>query len=235
MQRPGDNRWSMSIWARDLNTGKVKWIYQMTPHDEWDFDGVNEMILTDQEVDGKARKLLTHFDRNGFGYTLDRATGELLVADKYRSGRATGRTPRSIWTPSRPRPMAVRWLSDQVFDPAQRRGHQLEGHLPGGAGHKGRAARGLLARMTQLFYVPTNHVCMDYEPYKVILYRRSGLRRRSRRDVSAQRRQQYGQFHCLGRQDRQNRLVRTRSSSPRGAAPWRPLAALCSAERWKGI
>ena len=48
MQRPGDNSWSMSIWARDLDTGAVKWIYQMTPHDEWDYDGVNEMILTDQ-------------------------------------------------------------------------------------------------------------------------------------------------------------------------------------------
>ena len=58
----------------------AKWVYQMTPHDEWDYDGVNEMILTDQKIDGKDRKLLTHFDRNGFGYTLDRATGELLVA-----------------------------------------------------------------------------------------------------------------------------------------------------------
>ena len=38
-QRPGDNRWSMTIWARDLDTGKVKWVYQMTPHDEWDYDG----------------------------------------------------------------------------------------------------------------------------------------------------------------------------------------------------
>ena len=45
VQRPGDNKWSMSICARDLDTGKVKWVYQMTPHDEWDYDGVNEMIL----------------------------------------------------------------------------------------------------------------------------------------------------------------------------------------------
>ena len=79
-QRPGDNKWSMTIWARDVDTGEAKWVYQMTPHDEWDYDGVNEMILTDQKIDGKDRKLLTHFDRNGFGYTLDRATGELLVA-----------------------------------------------------------------------------------------------------------------------------------------------------------
>ena len=71
-QRPGDNKWSMTIWARDADTGMAKWVYQMTPHDEWDYDGVNEMILTDQKIDGKDRKLLTHFDRNGFGYTLDR-------------------------------------------------------------------------------------------------------------------------------------------------------------------
>ena len=55
----------------------------MTPHDEWDFDGVNEMILADQNIGGAARKILVHFDRNGFGYTLDRVTGELLVAEKY--------------------------------------------------------------------------------------------------------------------------------------------------------
>src|SRR6267154_100788 len=59
VQRPGDNKWSMTIWARDVDTGQAKWVYQMTPHDELDFDG------------------------NGFGYTLDRATGELLVAQKY--------------------------------------------------------------------------------------------------------------------------------------------------------
>ena len=82
-QRPGDNKWSMTIFARDADTGMAKWVYQMTPHDQWDYDGVNEMILVDQEIGGRMRKLLVHFDRNGFGYTLDRADGELLVAQKY--------------------------------------------------------------------------------------------------------------------------------------------------------
>lgn len=82
-QRPGDNRWSMTLWARDLDKGTVKWVYQMTPHDEWDYDGINETILADQTIGGQARKTLVHFDRNGFGYTLDRVTGELLVAEKY--------------------------------------------------------------------------------------------------------------------------------------------------------
>ncbi len=82
-QRPGDNKWSMTIWARNPDTGEAKWVYQMTPHDEWDYDGINEMPLVDQKIDGKDRKLLVHFDRNGFGYTLDRVTGELLVAEKF--------------------------------------------------------------------------------------------------------------------------------------------------------
>ncbi|MCI0401700.1 MAG: PQQ-binding-like beta-propeller repeat protein, partial [Gammaproteobacteria bacterium] len=81
--RPGDNKWSMTIFARDVDTGVAKWVYQMTPHDEWDYDGVNEMILADMKVKGQNRKALVHFDRNGFGYTLDRITGELLVAEKY--------------------------------------------------------------------------------------------------------------------------------------------------------
>ena len=89
-QRPGDNKWSMTIFARNSSNGMAKWVYQMTPHDEWDYDGVNEMILTDQSIDGKARKLLTHFDRNGLGYTLDRVTGELLVAQKF--------DPKVNWT-----------------------------------------------------------------------------------------------------------------------------------------
>jgi len=61
----------------------AKWVYQMTPHDEWDFDGVNEMVLLDMNKGGKTIPAVAHFDRNGFGYTLNRVTGELLVAEKY--------------------------------------------------------------------------------------------------------------------------------------------------------
>ena len=82
-QRPGDNKWSMTIWARDVDTGMAKWVYQMTPHDEWDYDGINEMILAEHDIGGKKRKTLVHFDRNGLAYTMDRESGELLVAEKY--------------------------------------------------------------------------------------------------------------------------------------------------------
>ena len=58
VQRPGDNSWSMTIFARDPDTGMAKWVYQMTPHDEWDYDGVNEMILADLDIGGEDRKAL---------------------------------------------------------------------------------------------------------------------------------------------------------------------------------
>ena len=141
-QRPGDNKWSMTIWARDADTGMAKWVYQMTPHDEWDYDGVNEMILTDQKIDGKDRKLLTHFDRNGFGYTLDRGLGELLVAEEVRSCSELGDRHRHGQVVPRLRASDPR---QGDVDRGERRGRQQQGHLPGGVGLQGRAAGGLLA------------------------------------------------------------------------------------------
>src|SRR5262249_16216113 len=88
--KPIDQKWTMAIIARDADTGVAKWAYQMTPFDEWDYAGVNEMILADITVQGQPRKVLVHFDRNGLGYTLDRVTGELLVADKF--------DPKVNWT-----------------------------------------------------------------------------------------------------------------------------------------
>jgi PQQ-dependent dehydrogenase (methanol/ethanol family) len=163
VQRPGDNRWSMSIWARDLDTGKVKWIYQMTPHDEWDYDGVNEMILTNQTIDGKARKLLTHFDRNGFGYTLDRTDGELLVAQKFDPvvNWAT-KVDMDKSSKTYGRPLVVDAYSTQHGG----EDHNSKGICPAALGTKDEQPAAYSPE-TQLFYVPTNHVCMDYEPYKV--------------------------------------------------------------------
>jgi lanthanide-dependent methanol dehydrogenase len=83
VQRPGDNKWSTTIFARNADTGIAKWVYQMTPHDEWGYDGTNEMILADINVKGQPTKALVHFDRNGFAYTLNRETGALLVAEKF--------------------------------------------------------------------------------------------------------------------------------------------------------
>ncbi len=157
-QRPGDNKWSMTIMARDMSTGMAKWVYQMTPHDEWDFDGINEMILADIDVKGKPTKALVHFDRNGFGYTLDRTTGELLVAEKY--------DPQVNWAThvdmKTGRPQVVAKYSTQAGGPDV----NVKGICPAALGSKDQQPASFDPN-TKLFYVPTNHVCMDYEPFQV--------------------------------------------------------------------
>ena len=162
-QRPGDNRWSMTIMARNPDTGMAKWFYQKTPHDQWDFDGINENLLVDKEIDGQMRKLLVNFDRNGFAYTLDRETGELMVAEKYDP--------------------AVNWATHVEMDPnsdqfgrpqvvaefsTEHNGEDVNttGICPAALGTKDQQPAGY-SPVTGLFYVPTNHVCMDYEPFRV--------------------------------------------------------------------
>ena len=157
-QRPGDNKWSMSLWARDADTGEVKWVYQMTPHDEWDFDGINEVPLVDLVINGKMRKTLVHFDRNGFGYTLDRVTGELLVAEKFD--------------------MAVNWAShidmksgrpvviDRYSTEFNGEDENTVGVCPAALGSKNQQPVSY-SPQTGYFYISGNHVCMDYEPFEV--------------------------------------------------------------------
>ena len=157
-QRPGDNAWSMTIFARDPDTGMAKWVYQMTPHDEWDYDGVNEMMLVDMEVKGETRKALVHFDRNGFAYTMDRATGELLVAEKFDPA-VNWATHVDIET-GRPQVVA-KYSTAQNGEDAN-----TEGICPAALGTKDQQPAAYSPR-TGLFYVPTNHVCMDYEPFRV--------------------------------------------------------------------
>jgi PQQ-dependent dehydrogenase (methanol/ethanol family) len=148
----------MAIWARDVDTGEAKWVYQMTPWDQWDYDGINEMILADINVKGKPTKALVHFDRNGFGYTLDRTTGALLIAEKYDP--------------------AVNWATK--VDMKTGRPEVVKQYAPGENGtdvnNKGICPAALGSKdeqpaafdpKTKRFYVPTNHVCMDYEPFKV--------------------------------------------------------------------
>jgi len=162
-QRPGDNRWSMTIFARDPDTGIAKWVYQMTPHDEWDYDGVNEMILVDQPINGQTRHLLVHFDRNGFGYTLDRATGELLVAEKYDPAvNWASKVDMDKSSPNFGRPEVVAKYS------TEHNGEDTnsEGVCPAALGSKDEQPAAF-SPDTGLFYVPTNHVCMDYEPFRV--------------------------------------------------------------------
>jgi PQQ-dependent dehydrogenase (methanol/ethanol family) len=162
-QRPGDNKWSMTIFSRDADTGMAKWVYQMTPHDEWDYDGVNEMILADVNVGGTNHKALVHFDRNGFAYTLDRTNGALLVAEKY--------DPKVNWaskvdmdknSATYGRPLVVSQYSTEQNG----EDHNSKGICPAALGTKDEQPAAYSPE-TNLFYVPTNHVCMDYEPFRV--------------------------------------------------------------------
>jgi alcohol dehydrogenase (cytochrome c)/methanol dehydrogenase (cytochrome c) subunit 1 len=148
--RKGDNKWSMTIFARNPDTGEAKWAYQMTPWDAWDYDGVNEHILADLNIHGTMRKVLVHFDRNGFGYTLDRTNGTLLVAQPF---------------------VYVNWAKGidlktgrPIEDPSKRtkQGADTKDICPCAMGGKDEQPAAF-SPMTGLFYVPTNNMCMNYE------------------------------------------------------------------------
>jgi alcohol dehydrogenase (cytochrome c) len=96
--RPGDNLFTDSVVALDADTGKLRWHYQFTPHDEWDWDAVQIPVLVDLTWKGKPRKLMPWGNRNGFFYVLDRANGEFLlgkpfVKQTWASGLAEGGRP----------------------------------------------------------------------------------------------------------------------------------------------
>jgi len=149
-QRPGDNKWSTTIFARNPETGVAKWAYQMTPHDAWGYAGVNEMVLTTLTINGAPTKVLVHFDRNGFAYTLDRTNGKVLAAQPY----GPVNWARSIdLTTGRP-----------IEDPAKRTTSKgnTQGICPAAIGFKDQQPSAFSPK-TKLFYVPTNNVCMDYE------------------------------------------------------------------------
>ena len=153
-QRPGDNKWSMKIFARDPDDGSVRWAYQMTPHDEWDYDGVNENILVDQNVNGKMTKTLVHFDRNGFGYTLDRTNGRVLVAEPYGPVNWASKVDLKTGEP----------VKDPKYGTTAKK--NTEGICPAAIGFKDQQPAAY-SPQTGLFYVPANNICMDYEGVEV--------------------------------------------------------------------
>jgi PQQ-dependent dehydrogenase (methanol/ethanol family) len=150
--RPGDNKWSMTIFARNPDTGQARWAYQMTPHDQWDYDGINENILVSLPVNGVMTPALVHFDRNGYAYVLDRRDGKLLAAHPYDPSNNT--ITRIDMATGRP-----------VYNPAYetREGHNTTGLCPASIGAKDEAPASWDPQ-THLFYVPTNHACEDYQP-----------------------------------------------------------------------
>jgi len=154
-QRPGDNKWSTSIFARNPDTGVAAWAYQMTPHDEWDYDGINEGVLTDSTIDGQTIPTLTHFDRNGFAYVLDRRNGKLLRANKF--------DPSTNWA----KEIDLK-TGRPVLDPGKETHEDVNVKeiCPAAQGAKNHQPASYDPR-TKLFYVGTNHICMDYQAFGV--------------------------------------------------------------------
>jgi PQQ-dependent dehydrogenase (methanol/ethanol family) len=147
-----DNKWSMTIFARHIDTGEIAWAYQMTPFDQWDYDGINENMLEDLTVDGKARKVLIHFDRNGYAYVLDRTDGTLLRAHNY---------------------VTVNWA--EKIDMKTGRPIKVKAHSPFAPGGNTQACPSAMGGKDQqpcaidptepgIAYCPTNNWCMEDEP-----------------------------------------------------------------------
>jgi len=150
-QREGDNKWTNSVMARRPSDGTLIWAFQFTPHDNWDYDATAVMILTDMEIAGRSRKVLVTFDKNGYQYTLDRATGELLGAHAF---------------------VPVTWARGidmktgrPIFDPTKFTGASrgtVKNLCPSLEGGVSPASPAAYSPRTKLFYTSTTNMCMDY-------------------------------------------------------------------------
>jgi PQQ-dependent dehydrogenase (methanol/ethanol family) len=148
--RPGDNKWSCSIFARDADTGEAKWAYQVTAHDSWDYDEIMENMLVDMDYGGRMRKLIIHPGRTGFVYVLDRETGELLSAETFQP--TNWATSYDIKT-GKPAEDATK---------RTRYGVVTQGICPSSTGAKDVIPSAFSPR-TGLVYIPAHNTCMDYE------------------------------------------------------------------------
>jgi PQQ-dependent dehydrogenase (methanol/ethanol family) len=150
-QRLGDNKWSASVLARKPEDGTLVWAYQFTPHDNWDYDATGAMILADLTVAGKLTRALVHFDKNGFAYTLDRATGRLLIAAAFAPVNWAKSVDLATGRP--------------VLDPARQTGTSrgnVKGICPSLEGGASPSSPAAYSPRTHLFYTSTNNLCMDY-------------------------------------------------------------------------
>ena len=151
-QRPGDNKWTNSIMARRPDDGALVWADQLTPHDNWDYDATGGMVLTELDIDGKLRKVLVHFDKNGFAYTVDRATGQLLVAKPYVDVNWARGIDLKTGRP----------LFDSTKFTGASKGN-VRNICPSLEGGRSPATAVAYSPHTHLFYAATNNLCMDYQ------------------------------------------------------------------------
>lgn len=148
--RPGDNKWSCAIIARNADTGQVRWAHQLIPHDSWDYDEIMENVLVDMDWKGQPRKLLIHPGRVGFVFVMDRETGEMLSAEKF---------------------MPVNWAEGYdlatgrpIINPekATHEGKTVRDICPSSTGAKEFVPSALSPR-TGYLYIPAHNTCMEYE------------------------------------------------------------------------
>ena len=148
--RPGDNKWSTTIFARHPDNGEAIWAYQLSPHDEHDYDGVNENILVDMDWKGSRRQLILRPDRNGYFYVIDRKTGEVLSAEPFGFINTTSgvdlKTGRLQYVPEK----------------ATRMGQVVRYSCPAAPGAKDWQPAAYSPR-TGLVYIPHQNLCMDEE------------------------------------------------------------------------
>lgn len=146
--RPGDNKWTISLFARRPETGEAVWAYQIESHDLYDYDGINESILMDMPVKGKMRKVLVRPERNGHIYVIDRANGEVLSAETYVPVTVTKgvdlKTGRTI----------------PVKEKATGSGKTVSDICPSAPGGKDWQPSAFSPK-TGLLYIPHNNLCME--------------------------------------------------------------------------
>ncbi len=154
---PADNKWGITVFARDPNTGETKWVYQKVPFDEWDYDGVNENVLIDVEVDGETRKGLSIIDRTGFGFLMDRETGELLTVEKF--------APETNWATHYDMETGRPVVADEFSPFTQGVDVNTTDICPTAMGAKNMQPSSFSPK-TGLIYAGINRICMNYEPFE---------------------------------------------------------------------
>src|SRR5689334_11366195 len=149
-QRPGDNKWTSGIFARDVDTGEARWFYQLSPHDLHDYDGINEQILMTVPFQGQQRKVLMRPERNGYVYIIDRTNGQVLSAN-----------PFAYITSSK----GVDLNSGQlIYNPEKKPevGKVIREVCPAAPGAKDWQPSAF-SPQTGLIYIPHQNLCMDEE------------------------------------------------------------------------
>jgi PQQ-dependent dehydrogenase (methanol/ethanol family) len=152
-QRPGDNKWTGGIFARDPDTGQARWFYQVVPHDLYDHDAINEIILLDLPVNGTMRKVLVRPERNGYVYVIDRATGEVLSADLFAFSNSSHGVDLKTGR--------LRYAADKQ----PQEGRVVREICPTAPGAKDWNPSAFSPR-TGLVYIPHMNLCMDWESYE---------------------------------------------------------------------